>query len=83
MTTPQTKAIIDAAKNIYDSRLRVQLEQSDSGRYLAIEPTSGEHFLADTFDNAVNAALERYPDRLTHTIRIGHAAAMHLGVLVR
>ena len=51
--------------------------------YVSIEPESGEHFIGITFDDAVNAALDKYPDRVTHTIRIGHVAAVHLGVLTQ
>jgi hypothetical protein len=71
------------ARDIYESRLRKDLEQDCWGMYVAIEPASGEHFVGDTFDDAVNAALDKYPDRVTHTIRVGHVAAVHLGVLTR
>ena len=83
MISEESRAIAEKAKNIYESRLRIELEQRDVGRYVSIEPLSGEYFLGDTFDDAVNSAIDRYPDRLTHTIRIGHPAAFHLGVLVR
>jgi hypothetical protein len=41
------------------------------------------YFLADTFDEAVKSARTKYPSRLSHTIRIGHSAAFHIGVLQR
>jgi hypothetical protein len=44
---------------------------------------SGNFFVGVTFDEAVNAAIDAFPDRLTHTLRIGHAAALHLGVLAQ
>lgn len=81
MISDESRTVAEKAKRIYESRLRNLLEQSDFGKYVAIEPTSGDHFLADTFDDAVNSAIDRYPDRLTHTIRVGHRAAFHLGVL--
>ena len=83
MVSNETKAIAKKAKDIYEDRLRESLEQSQLGKYVSIEPESGDYFLGDTFDEAVNAAIGRYPDRLTHTIRVGHSAAFHLGVLVR
>ncbi len=83
MVSEETKAVAKKAKEIYEDRLRVRLEQSELGRYVSIEPESGDYFLGDTFDDAANAAIERYPERLTHIIRVGHAAAFHLGVLVR
>ncbi len=45
---------------------------------MAIEPESGEYFLGDTLDEAVRAARERHPSRLSHTVRVGHPAALHL-----
>lgn len=50
-------------------------------RFVAIEPESGEYFLGNTFDAAVKSARTKYPDRLSHTIRIGHRAAFYIGVL--
>jgi hypothetical protein len=81
MVSADTKAVIVKAKTLYENGLRSKLEQSDFGKFAAIEPESGEYFLGDTLDAAVNAALQRYPDRLTHTIRVGHPAALHMGVL--
>jgi hypothetical protein len=78
----ESKAVAASARRIYESQLREELEQKHSGRYACIEPVSGSYFLGDTFDEAVNAAIDVFPKRLTHTLRIGHPAALHLGVLV-
>lgn len=83
MISPESKAVAADAKRLYEQRLRDRLEADRFGRYVAIEPMSGDYFLGETLDAAVNAALEKHPDRLTHTIRIGHPAALHLGVLAQ
>ena len=83
MIAADARTVIDKAQRLYDSRLRQTLEASDRGRYVAIEPESGDYFLGDTFDEAVNAALDTHADRLTHTIRVGFPAALHLGGCVR
>jgi hypothetical protein len=83
MISEKSKAVAENARRIYDSQLRDELEQKHSGEYACIEPESGRYFLGDTFDQAVIAAVETFPDRLTHTVRIGHPAALHLGVLVQ
>lgn len=83
MISAESKAIAVDAKRFYEERLRARLEETDLGRFVAIEPMSGDYFLGNSFDQAVNAALEKHPDRLTHTIRIGHSAALHLGGLVQ
>ena len=79
MVSADTKSVIERAKRIYAEQLRVVLEPQHPNRFVAIEPESGEYFLADTFDEAVKSARVKYPSRLSHTIRIGHRAAFHIG----
>ena len=81
MISEESKAVAASARRIYESQLRAELEREHSGRYACIEPVSGRFFLGDTFDEAVNAAIDAFPTRLTHTLRIGHPAALHMGVL--
>jgi hypothetical protein len=79
MASAQTQSVAERAKCIYDERLRAALEAGHPGRFVAIEPDSGEYFVADTLDAAVRAARTKYPARLSHVVRVGHAAALHLG----
>lgn len=81
MVSDETKSVIDRARHIYVTELQRALESEHMNRFVAIEPDSGEYFLADTFDAAVRTAREKHPTRLSHTIRIGHRAAFHIGVL--
>jgi hypothetical protein len=83
MISEETKTVIHRAKEIYASRLQRELEAGHMNRFVTIEPQSGEYFLGDTFDDAVRAARTKHPTRLTHTIRIGHRAAFHIGVVQR
>ena len=81
MVSDETRKVIERAKAIYEQELREALEAEHRDRFVAIEPESGEHFLGDTFDAAVEAARSRYPSRLSHTIRIGHRAAFSIGLM--
>lgn len=83
MVSEKSKTVAREARRIYESQLRDQLERQHSGKYVAIEPSSGQYFLGETFDEAVNRALDAFPARLTFTLRIGHSAALHLGVLLQ
>ena len=83
MVSAETESVIDRAKEIYASQLRMELESLHVDRFVAIEPESGEYFLGDTFDEAVKSARTKYPSRLSHTIRIGHRAAFHIGGVQR
>jgi hypothetical protein len=83
MVSPETQSVIERARRIYAEQLRAVLEPQHLNRFVAIEPESGEYFLGDTFDEAVKSARTKYPSRLSHTIRIGHRAAFHMGGLSR
>lgn len=83
MVSTDTKAVIARAKRMYAEQLQAVLEPQHRDRFVAIEPESGEYFLADTFDQAVQSARAKHPTRLSHTLRIGHRAAFHLGAMQR
>jgi hypothetical protein len=83
MVSADTKAVIERAKHIYAEKLQAVLEPQHMNRFVAIEPESGEYFLGDTFDEVVKSARAKHPSRLSHTIRIGHRAAFHLGGMQR
>ena len=81
MISTHTTNVAERAKAIYSRRLQSDLEAAHPNGYVAIEPESGEHFLADSFGRAVAAARAAHPDRISFVIRIGHSAAIHLGEL--
>ncbi len=81
MVSAETRSVIDRAKRIYDERLRAPLEAGHRDQFVAIEPESGDHFVAGTLDGAVFAARAKYPDRITYTLRIGHVAVFHMGLV--
>jgi len=83
MLSRESKIVADKAKRLYEEKYRQTLEEGHCGEFLCIEPKSGEYFLGATFDEAVNKSMDAYPDRLTHTLRIGHSAALHLGVMIQ
>ncbi|WP_417737671.1 hypothetical protein [Rosistilla oblonga] len=76
-------SVADRAKKIYEDRLKSVLEKRALDRFVAIEPDSGEYFLGATLSEAIGKARKKFPDRLSHAIRVGHKAAVHFGVHVR
>lgn len=76
------QSVSSAARPIFES-LKSQLEAEHLNRFVAIEPTSGDFFVADTMSEAIGHSREKYPDRLVHTFRVGHAAAVHFGMQTR
>ena len=79
MVSAETRSVMDRAKRQYADRLQVALEADNTGRFVAIEPESGDYFLADTLDRAADAAQAAHPTRRSHVIRVGHQAALHIG----
>ena len=77
-----SESITSRAKAIYELK-RAQFEKQNEGQFVAIEPDSGDCFLADSFDSAVAKAVACYPDRVSHTIRIGSDAAIHIGLMTK
>lgn len=64
---------------IYETHLQSILEPQHTDQFVAIEPESGDYFLGRTLNDAAKAARLVYPHRLTHIMRVGHRAAIHLG----
>jgi hypothetical protein len=79
MISEHTKNIVERAKTIYTEHLQRHLETDHRDRYVSIEPDSGDHFIADSFGEAVAAARSAHPDRISFVIWIGHEAAIHIG----
>ncbi len=74
------KQTADKARSLYQQKFRVLLEATHPDAFVCIEPDSEDYFLGDSLDEAVNKAMDAYPRRLTHTLRVGHSAALHIGV---
>lgn len=81
MISTDSRTVMQNAKTLYESTLRHEMERTSLGKFVCIEPESGQYFLGETFDDAVDAALDAFPDRLTFTLRVGHPTALHLGVV--
>ena len=79
MNVAQTDQLVRRAEEIYSARLRPQLEREHQDEFVAIEPDSGDYFLGRTLSEAVGAARAIYANRLVHTVRVGHRAAIHFG----
>ena len=79
MISERSKSVAEKGMRIYADRLQSDLEAKHLNQFVAIEPESGDHFIADSFSNAVAAARGKYPDRLSFVIRVGHNAALHIG----
>ena len=80
MTPAELQNFVQTAEGVYESRLRSFLEPEHQGEFVAIHPDTGEYFLGQTLSEAIGAARRAHPGRLAHAIRIGHQAAVQIGV---
>ncbi len=79
MTSDEARLNSERAWRIYDERLRAALEANHHGRFVAIEPESGDYFLGDTLDAAADAAQVAHTARRSHVLRVGYRAALFIG----
>jgi hypothetical protein len=81
MVSEKTADVARRAKLLYDAKLRTPLEATHWNAFVAIEPDSGDYFLGQTLSEAIQASRATHPERLAFAIRVGHAAAVSIGVL--
>lgn len=67
--------LVDSGQRVYEERLRMLLEPAQAGRYVAIEPVSGEYFLGDTGTEALLEARRALPEAMFYLARVGYPAA--------
>ncbi len=79
MASEHSRIVAQRAKRIYADCLQSRLATEHPNEYVAIEPDSGEFFVAGSFAQAVRDARTAHPDRISFVIRIGHQAAVHIG----
>jgi allantoicase len=64
---------------IYESQVRLQVEEGNHGKIVAIDIETGAFEVADTPMVAVDRLYEREPDAQPWVIRIGHRAVFRFG----
>jgi hypothetical protein len=79
VVAPVVQDVARRGQELYDQRLRSTLEAQHHGFFVAIEPDSGDYFIAPKLDEAIQAARAAHPDRLVYAVRIGFGAAVELG----
>ena len=66
--------IEELAKNgeeIYQKKLKSQLEPEKNGKYVAIEIMSSQYFIGETKEEALDSAQKSFPDTIFFVRRIG------------
>jgi hypothetical protein len=79
-TTPDESArrVSEAAKKVYEEKLRAQLEPQCIGQIIAIEPESGDYVLGRTFQEVSQALRTRFRPKQTYMFRVGGGGAVKI-----
>jgi len=83
MAVKSKESVGEKARQLYEDKLRAELEEYSMNKFVAIEPLSGDYFLGDTLSDAIGAARTKHPDRLAHAMRVGRKAAIEFGTRIR
>jgi hypothetical protein len=65
---------------IYEQRIRPQVEQGNQGRIVAIDVETGEFEIADQTLEASDRLLARCPDAQIWFVRVGHPGVHRFGL---
>ena len=76
---PDSEEVVRRGRQMYDARLRAQLETTHPGEFLILNVHTGEYEVDRDDVAASRRARLRFPDALLLTIRIGHPAAFRIG----
>ncbi len=66
-------------QELYESRIRQQVEAGSQGKIVAIDIETGEFEVGETVIAATDRLFARYPNAQPWTIRIGHRTVYHFG----
>jgi hypothetical protein len=79
MVSPEVHSVIQRGQQIYEQRLKADLEKSHMHDYVVIEPESWDHYVGHTMGEATAQSRAAHPGQITYIMRVGHGAAFHIG----
>ncbi|MDE2786813.1 MAG: hypothetical protein OXL37_09135 [Chloroflexota bacterium] len=63
---------------VYDANIRHLVETAHHGKFIAVEPDSGDYIIRDRIVDAMLDMKAKWPHAYSHIIRIGYEAAIIL-----
>lgn len=75
----KTDSVVARGREIYERKLRDQLEDNNRGRFVAIDPETGDFALADDELGAIRALRAQRPGVEPYIARIGAATTYRIG----
>ncbi len=74
-----TSATGTRAWELYNTRIRDQVEAENKGRYIVIDVVSGDYEIGDDYLVPIENMHRRYLDAQLYTMRIGYPALGRIG----
>ena len=71
--------IAKKGEEIYQTKLKSQLEPKENGKYLVIDVMSGDYFLGESILEANEKAKAKYTDRLFYALKVGYKGIFKMG----
>ncbi len=78
-SAPLQQGFVEAARRVYDEKLRRPLEAEHPGKIIAIEPLSGDYVLGATTGEVDQACRQRFGAKPVHLFRVGGGGAVKIG----
>lgn len=71
--------VAELGKKFYEEKLKPILEPTENGKFVSIEPESGEYFVGNTDVEAALKGKEKFPEKILFLARIGFPFAHKFG----
>ncbi len=71
--------IVRRGEELYQERVRAQVEPEHTGKYLVLDIETGDYEIAPTAIEAIQRMKARHADPALYILRVGHQAAYRLG----
>jgi hypothetical protein len=76
LSNPQ--AVAEEGERIYAEKYRTKFESEFLGKFVAIDITSGDAYLGEWSEEAINKGMMTHPSGIFHLIRIGSKGAFSI-----
>ncbi|MEW6610978.1 MAG: hypothetical protein AB1352_05155 [Patescibacteria group bacterium] len=77
-TQQDVQHLAEAGDRVYEEKIKAEVEPQMAGKYLAIDPETGDWFAGDTIMEADEQARKKYPHKVFFLKRVGFRAVFHL-----
>jgi len=65
-------------KEIYETKIKPLVDPQEKGKFLVLDIKTEDYVIGSDLGYATQDLLDRYPDAVIHTVRIGHPAVFRL-----